>query len=48
MPETTSLSADDIEVSRIALDDVGFYVGDRDPSDPLVAVNNRTNGDLMY
>jgi hypothetical protein len=48
MPETTSLSAEDIDVSRIPSDDVGFYTGDRDPSDPLVAVNNRTNGDLMY
>ena len=47
MPEPTSLSADDIEVSAVS-PDASFYVGDRDPSDPLVAVNNKTNGDLMY
>jgi hypothetical protein len=52
MPEPTTLSLDDIQVIPPPAD-AHFYTGDRDPNpdqggDPLVPVNNRTNGDLMY
>jgi hypothetical protein len=48
MPEHTSLSSDDIEVSLAAPDDASFYLADPDPSDPVYPVYNRRNGDLMY